>query len=341
MVVVGPERGLGGGIAEAWDRTRDSLGQRVINVAVTVIAIAVVVACLANPALIFVLIGIWIGTAGAMRALARVDLARTHPRASLAASLALSAIVIAAYGPELLAIILVSIAGVIGFGLSLVAGVAAGGSALAAPATLWPLSVTAPIVAGVASGVVMAGVHRVRRLRISRRAQDSLVAGALSREAALSPADLFAGFVTNTLAAYVVAGLLDGLGAFQGSAAGIHDAAMRLSGVAGGGGFAGGGGSTDIAGLALLLLALLGALVGFGLIVGLIAGAPTGGMLGLIQWTRTVEGAAAAVTLEVLEHRPGAARRFRRGLLRGAADGMITGGVVSVSLGGLRVAGLL
>jgi hypothetical protein len=207
-------------------------------------------------------------------------------------------------------------------------------AAIADVASASPL--TGPIVAGILTGAVMALVHRSRLLKIGRRGQESVVSAAMAGKQA---------FIVNLIVAYVVALLLDWLGVFGTGGAATIDVARQMQDIlaAGGAGGAGGGGGGQppVFSLLVTLLALLGALIGFGGLIGLLAGLPAGAIAGLLPLHKAVEGAAGAATLHALDGESRLPRRLVASTARGAVEGTITGAVVSAALGMLHLATLL
>ncbi|HEV7589633.1 MAG TPA: hypothetical protein VGO40_16075 [Longimicrobium sp.] len=242
--------------------------------------------------------------------------------------------------PEARSLVGALLLGALQFLFSAVGGAARGWSAMGGIAALWETAAwSEPIVVGMLGGLLMSWFHRARRLRLGRRAKDSLVAAALSGDSAARAIVTFEAFVINLLAAYVVAGLLESVGGFHAAGAGALETAVQMHALLAGGGGAGGDFASILLQLIVVLLALLGVLIGFGMVIGLCAGAPAGAIVGALSWNRAIDGATRSVTLGALERRPKPWRWIASAAIRGGTEGLLSGGMVAAALGLLHVAG--
>lgn len=334
MSIIAPGQHNGGELKTAPRTVR----QRVTNAIGIVLTIAIVALCFMEPALIFV----FLGGGVAFRLISNAQAFRGHRAWSLlATAVAIAAIAAIFIVPENGDFVGALIVGVLACVRSSLAGVAKGWISIARIGALWEaVSWSEPILVGMLAGSLMAWLHRVRRLRISRRAKDSLVYAALSGDSTARAMVMLEALVVNLFVAYVVAGLLESIGGFNAGGAGALETAVQMHGLLVAGGGAGSGSFGTILQLIVALLALLGALIGFGMIIGLCLGAPAGAIMSALSWKRALHGAATAVTVGAFDRRPKLGSWIARAAIRGATEGLLTGATVSAALGILHVAGL-
>ncbi len=317
------------------ENTRISTRERSRRIAVALAALLSAGAVfLVNPSLFLPLVVVWIGYSR-WRAADRG--AGNWTGAALMAAGALGTALIAVATPAAQSFFLVF--GTIQFAISALAGLFTGFGALSHVLNALPF--TQPILLGLIAGLVLGLLQNWRRWRMNARLSESLVGTALSGERWARSWLTLETFAVNVAAAYLTALLLEALGVFQtgGDLIGTTTAMWKI---VASGGSSGAGDYFGVFLLIVMLLALAGALLGFGLVIGFCGGAPIGGLGGLLSWRQMLQSATAAAAQRTFArpHRPGRTRWFLIAFFRGGFEGAISGVLTGWLLAGLHLAKL-